>query len=65
MKTKSARKHEIGILDEMMLIMSNDTKDQLDQLDRFGLPRHPTEESVFSPLSSDIVHCPCTHCWQQ
>jgi hypothetical protein len=31
-----------------MLIMSNDTKEQLDRL---GLPRHPTEESVFPPLS--------------
>ena len=54
-KTKSARKHGSGILDEMMLIMSNDTKEQLD---RFGLPRHPTEESVFPPLSSDIVRVP-------
>lgn len=38
-----------------MMIRSNDTKEQLD---RFGLPRHPTEESVFPPLSSDIVRVP-------
>ena len=55
-KTKSARKlGGDGILDEMMLMTSNDTKERLD---RFGLPRHPTEESVFPPLSSDIVRVP-------
>jgi hypothetical protein len=27
-------------------------------LDRFGLPQHPTEESVFPPLSSDVVRVP-------
>jgi len=55
-RARTTKQNGGGILDEMMLIASDDVEER--QLDRFGLPRHPTEESVFPPLSSDIVRVP-------